>query len=208
MFPFFFQFPLLRSHSFLLRLSCSGLSWLLHKFSIVQDLQFFLQQVFGSSPLFLEYNMYKTVIQLIICHRFLCIVIITNFLVYIISNHFRNAIYSLFKHDDYPFSVGFISNVWSIRSFSTWGTIPWPYTLSNLTVFWKSHLTCLYVHYVFQTPWSFFFLFWCGLTIILRLLSSVTSNSVLSFQMSKFFCLVLLPHHMPNTNVLTWQSLA
>ena len=205
MFPFFFQFPLLRSHSFLLRLSCSSLSWLLHKFSIVQDLQFFLQQVFGSSPLFLEYNMYKTVIQLIICHRFLCIVIMTNFLVYIISNHFHNAIYSLFKHDDYPFSVGFISDIRSIRSSSTWGTF---FTFSNVTVFWKSLLTCFDARYVFsQTPLEFHFLFWCGLTIILRLLSSVTSNNVLSFQMSNFFCLGLLPHHMPNTNVLTRKSL-
>ena len=45
----------------------------------------------------------------------------------------------------------------------------------------------MFLPYVFQTPLEFLFLFWCGLTKILRLLSSVTSNSVLSFQMSKFF---------------------
>ena len=179
-------------------------------FSIAQYLQFPATS-FGVQPTFSSVHHVQNCNSSNICHRFFCIVIIYNFLVFlyaIISNHFHNAIYSLIKHDYYPFSVGFISNIWSIRSFSTWGTIPWPYTLSNLTVFWKSHLTCLYVHYVFQTPWSFFFLFWCGLTIILRLLSSVTSNNILSFQMSKFFFLGLLPHHMPNTNVLTWQSLA
>ena len=77
---------------------------------------------FGSIPLFLQYNLYKIVFQLNIFHRFFCIVIICNFLVFlyaIISNHFHNAIYSLIKHDYYPFSVGFISNIWSIRSSST-----------------------------------------------------------------------------------------
>ena len=39
------------------------------------------------------------------------------------------------------------------------------FTLSNVTVFWKSHLTCFYAHYVFsKLPLSFFFLFWCGVT--------------------------------------------
>ena len=33
------------------------------------------------------------------------------------------------------------------------------FTLSNVTVFWKGHLTCFYVHYVFQTPFEFSFSF-------------------------------------------------
>ena len=89
------SFLLLMSHPFLFLLSCSGLSWLLYKFSIVQDLQFPAAS-FGSSPLFLQYNKYKIVIQQNIGHRFFCIVIIYNFLVsvgIVIPNFIHNAIY-------------------------------------------------------------------------------------------------------------------
>ena len=94
-----------------------------------------------------------------------------------------NAIYSSIKHDYSPFSLVLSPTLGQLGR--PLPEVPF-FTLSNVTVFWKSHLTCFYVRYVFPNCLGVcFFLFWCGLTIILRLLASVTSNSVLSFQMSK-----------------------
>ena len=104
------------------------------------------------------------------------------------------------KHDYYPFSL--------VLS-PTFGQLGRP--LFEETFFTLHIQQCnslledsfnMFLPYVFQTPLEFLFLFWCGLTKILRLLSSVTSDNILSFQMSKF-CLGILPRHMPNTNVLT-----
>ena len=144
-------------------------------------------------------------------HRFFCIVTICNFLVFIgaiIPNHFHNAIYSSIKHDYYPFTVGFISNFWTIRSSSTWGTISSPYTLSNVIVFWKIHLTCFYVRYVFQTPFEFLFpiLVWTCNNSEVTLLSDIKHRLV--FPDVIIFSLGILPHHMPKPNVLMQQSLA
>ena len=132
--------------------------------------------------------MFKIVIKLNICHRFFCIVIICNFLVFlyaIISNHFHNAIYSSIKHDYYPFPL--------VLS-PTFGQLgrplpeePFFHIKQCNSVLEKSFNMFLCLLGFSKLLLSFFFLFWCGLTIILRLLSSVISNNVLSFQMSKFF---------------------
>jgi len=141
---------------------------------IIQDLQLPAQGS-GLAKKFLSNSCSKFVIQLNICHAiFWCPSMPWHPILFIMQ----------IKTCLLPFSVGFISNIWLVRSSSTWGTI---FHIKQCnSILEKSFNTFLCSLCFSKLPWSFFFLFWCGLTIILRLLSSVTSNSVLSFQMSKF----------------------
>ena len=58
----------------------------------------------------------------------------------------------------------------------------------------------------FKLPLSFFFLVWTYNNSEVTLLSDIRQRPV--FLDVQIFFLGLLPHHMPNTNVLTRQSLA
>ena len=129
-------------------------------FSIAQYLQLPATS-FGVQPTFSSVHHVQNCNSSNICHRFFCIVIIYNFLVFlyaIIFNRLHNAIYFSTKHDYYHFFVGVISNIWSNRSSSTWGTITWPYTLSNVVIIWKNSFN-MFLHSICFSKHPFEFLF-------------------------------------------------
>ena len=179
----FFNFSPRFGSSFLLRIF---LFWLLEilldlcELLSIRTCSFFAAS-FGSRPLFLEYKRYKIVIQQNIGHRFFCNVIICNFLMFpyaIISNHSHNAIYFSIKHDYYHFPLVFKSR--------TFGQLGRPlreepfFTLSNVTVFWKGHLTCFMLVTFFPTLFEFLFPFlvWTYNNSEVTLLSDIKQRPV------------------------------
>ena len=189
----------------MLNICTTSIAWV----PVIQDLQL-LAQGSGLARNFLSNSCSKIVIQLNICHRFFCIVMIYNFLVFlyaIIFSHYHNAVYSSIKHDYYPFPLVFKS--------PTFGQLGRPlpeepfFTLSKVTVFWKGHLTCFMLVTFFPTPFEFLFPFlvWTYNNSEVTLLSDIKQRPVFS-NVQIFFCLGLLPHPMPNINVLTRQSLS
>ena len=138
---------------------------------------------FRCSPKFLSNSCSKIVIQLNTCHKLFCIVIICNFWCSFMPWYPIIFIMQI-KHDYYHFPLVLSPTFFSIRWSSTWGTI---FHLKQCNSLLEMSFNMFLCSLCFsKLPLSFFFLLWSGLTIILRLLSSVTSDSVLSFQMSQF----------------------